>query len=1767
MNFKKILAAILAVITVFSIMLPIAGAVEDDTPEMLYMSYGETSEYGYIPAMLVDADGNEVDLGGFYSIDMVRRGAKANANLPKAYDSRSNSVITTAKDQGNSSCCWAFSIMSVLESDSIMQDIADENADFSEAHTAWFAKTFTTDETSPLYGDTDLYRNPYTEGGNWRIALYALSNWSGIAKESSFPFYPKNISSMGNYAESDRFNSDSGVVVRSAECMSDENDVKEWIIQHGGVYASYYSDENLYHQENISTSTQNPNGTWTSIIRKGIASYYCSEDKVANHAIAVIGWDDDYSASNFSEKNTPPGDGAWLCKNSWGNTWSENGFFWISYYDATLTDFVGFSADAYDENKNNYSYNGAGYNGALNVSGSASAANVFKAKENESVCDVAIYTLAEDQTVNISIYTDLNNNYTSPVDGTLAKTFTTVLERSGYHTISLPEKVPVKADTHFSVVVEYVNPDGTSLVPMEYNLFCRNNESYLKYGSSSSWKVSKIGAGTSRNACIQAITESEKSEDSSDTQTKPTSITLGSYPQSKVTDTKTLNALNAMELDWTYYEYYAGTDTANPNMMSTGSAKQLDFMKYCDVEYDGEKYRAVYYEKLRPKFTCITPLESNSNLKYRDFAVGTVYWYKYEPVEWKYLDYENGVAVSSLILDSQPFNNYVTYKSDAYYNSTAKRYYADDYSNSSLRAWLNADFYNTAFNAEEKEKIKTGGITTSDNVSILSDNDIVNTTYGFASSSETEDPARVKGGTDYAISQGLYNKASCNWYLRPTTAQGNYTVVCVGTTGCANVNSISDATSVGIVPVIKLKAEDEKPETKYTMTFDADGGKFSSGLEYFSSEYKYGDTVTLPDAPTKTGYTFAGWDIDIPTTMPKENVTITAQWNINRYTITFVNTGDSTVNAITQNYNSAVTLPTAPTKTGYTFSGWQRANGTVLNAGNTFAMPVGGETVTATWTINEYEATFDAAGGSFKNGYPTATVKANYGEAIEAPDEPVKTGYSFKGWTPEVPDVMPASDKTFTAVYEANIYNAVFNADGGKWSDGKTEKTVPTAFDAKIEVPVNPTKQGYVFSKWNVEPGKMDSINGKTFTAVWIPATDTHYTVETYTMGTDGEYVKATETKTGTTDSLVNVKPETVEKGFTLNDKLSVYEGKVTANNSLVLKVYIDRNKHDVKTVLDGKTISNTAYYYGSTVIIPENAEKEGHTFGGWFVGEKKYAANTSFAMPDEDVTISGAFTVNKYDALFYSDNELIATVPTEYGKIPVAPTATKNGYAFKGWNPALSAMTVNGARYDAVFIADTDTPYTIETYVMDTNGNYSLQSKTQSYGETNRTATVVPEKINGFTVTDDSVLSGKILPDESLVLKIYYSRNKYKATFTADGKPYGEVKEFYFEENITLPEAPVKTGYSFKGWTPEIPDVMPASDKTFTAVFEANIYNAVFNADGGKWSDGKTEKTVPTAFDAKIEVPVNPTKQGYVFSKWNVEPGKMDSVNGKAFTAVWIPATDTHYTVETYTMNTSGEYDKTVRAFTGTTDSTAIAEYSVTTGFTLNSEKSELSGEIKANSSLVLKVYIDRNKYAFTTVVDGTENTNEYYYGSLITEPSAPVKNGYKFVKWNGDIPETMPAKSVRITAEFIKSYSCPDCGNEILGEDAINAHIAKEKLMKSTITIKNNSGSKTINYGETLHLTAIATMPADAKIVWYVDGTKKGEGKTFDVKFDSGTKTVEAKLVDANGNVLKDKNGNEISTSEKVTVNAGLWQKIVSFFKNLFGINQIIVQSLSFE
>ena len=126
---------------------------------------------------------------------------------------------------------------------------------------------------------------------------------------------------------------------------------------------------------------------------------------------------------------------------------------------------------------------------------------------------------------------------------------------------------------------------------------------------------------------------------------------------------------------------------------------------------------------------------------------------------------------------------------------------------------------------------------------------------------------------------------------------------------------------------------------RYTITFDTAGGS-----EVAPITQDYGTTITAPANPTKTGYTFAGWDKTIPTTMPAGDMTITARWQVNQYTITFKPENGGQDIVIKQDYGTAITAPANPTKTGYTFAGWDKTIPTT--------MPAGDMTITARWTEN-----------------------------------------------------------------------------------------------------------------------------------------------------------------------------------------------------------------------------------------------------------------------------------------------------------------------------------------------------------------------------------------------------------------------------------------------------------------------------------------------------------------------------------------------------------------------------------------------------------------------------------------------------------------------------------------------------------------------------------------------------------------------------------------------------------------------------------------------
>ena len=201
---------------------------------------------------------------------------------------------------------------------------------------------------------------------------------------------------------------------------------------------------------------------------------------------------------------------------------------------------------------------------------------------------------------------------------------------------------------------------------------------------------------------------------------------------------------------------------------------------------------------------------------------------------------------------------------------------------------------------------------------------------------------------------------------------------------------------------------------QYTITF-----KPENGGQDIVIKQDYGTAITAPANPTKTGYTFAGWDKTIPTTMPAENMTITARWQVNQYTITLKPENGGQDIVIKQDYGTAITAPANPTKTGYTFAGWDKTIPTT--------MPAGDMTITARWTVNQYTITFKP-----ENGGQDIVIKQDYGTAITAPANPTKTGYTFAGWDKTIPTTMPAGDMTITARWTENRVIVIIQPDDSK---------------------------------------------------------------------------------------------------------------------------------------------------------------------------------------------------------------------------------------------------------------------------------------------------------------------------------------------------------------------------------------------------------------------------------------------------------------------------------------------------------------------------------------------------------------------------------------------------------------------------------------------------------------------------------------------------------------------------------------------------------------
>ena len=249
---------------------------------------------------------------------------------------------------------------------------------------------------------------------------------------------------------------------------------------------------------------------------------------------------------------------------------------------------------------------------------------------------------------------------------------------------------------------------------------------------------------------------------------------------------------------------------------------------------------------------------------------------------------------------------------------------------------------------------------------------------------------------------------------------------------------------------------------QYTITFDTNGGS-----EIVPITQDYGTEITAPDNPTRKGYTFKGWDKEIPKTMPAENITVKAQWKINQYTIAFDTNGGSEIAPITQDYGTEITAPDNPTRKGYTFKGWDKEIPETMPAENI--------TVKAQWEINQYTIAFDTNGGS-----EIAPITQDYGTEITAPADPTRKGYTFKGWDKEIPETMPAGNITVKAQWEINQYTITFDTNGGSEIAPITQD-----YGTEITAPDKPTRKGYTFKGWDKEIPETMPAENITITARW----------------------------------------------------------------------------------------------------------------------------------------------------------------------------------------------------------------------------------------------------------------------------------------------------------------------------------------------------------------------------------------------------------------------------------------------------------------------------------------------------------------------------------------------------------------------------------------------------------------------------------------------------------------------------------------------------------
>ena len=432
MNFRKILSKTLVIVFLFALLtahaadrwLPVVEVPQDAPVNPAFEKYmadralgliqyftADGHALGYIPSplKLPKADVDPASLP--YAVTV----------LPTSYDLRAHAGVTGVRDQGNCGSCWTFATYASLES----------YLKFKKAST----RNFSEQDMNKNHG----FSWAECDGGNRDMSTAYLARWRGPKNETDVP-YPWAMPDAPIQAATVQKHVQNVWFIPDRTSYTANTTIKNAVMANGAIYCAFCWNSTYYNAA------------------KG--SYYYSGSDSANHAVAIVGWNDGYGKSNF--KTPAPYNGAFLVKNSWGTSWGNSGYFWMSYYDTILCEFAQFlSAEPTTILDKIYQYDPLGWCSSFGVGGTVAwAANIFTAgtaANQNRIKAVSFYTTEPNTQVSISIYK--NTNTTNPKSGTkVGATVTKTIAHAGYNTVNFSTPYVVTAGNKFSVVVKFTNP-------------------------------------------------------------------------------------------------------------------------------------------------------------------------------------------------------------------------------------------------------------------------------------------------------------------------------------------------------------------------------------------------------------------------------------------------------------------------------------------------------------------------------------------------------------------------------------------------------------------------------------------------------------------------------------------------------------------------------------------------------------------------------------------------------------------------------------------------------------------------------------------------------------------------------------------------------------------------------------------------------------------------------------------------------------------------------------------------------------------------------------------------------------------------------------------------------------------------------------------------------------------------------------------------------------------------------------------------------------